>query len=61
MKKHLKTIILYLVLIAVVIFTVATIFRGTESEKLVLGDETYPGVERLKKGETLNLWHFKQK
>ena len=38
MKKHLKTIILYLVLIAVVIFTVATIFRGTESEKLVLGD-----------------------
>jgi len=30
-------------------------------EKLVLGDESYPGVERLKKGETLNLWHFKQK
>lgn len=28
-------------------------------EKLILGDETYPGVKRLKKGETLNLWHFK--
>lgn len=30
-------------------------------EKLVLGDEAYPGVERLKKGETLNLWHFKDR
>ena len=30
-------------------------------EKLVLGDESYPGVERLKKGETLNLWHFKDR
>ncbi|MBQ8830064.1 MAG: DUF1638 domain-containing protein [Oscillospiraceae bacterium] len=30
-------------------------------EKLILGDETYPGVARLKKGETLDLWHFKQK
>jgi len=30
-------------------------------EKLVLGDETYPGVARIKKGESLNLWHFKEK
>ena len=28
-------------------------------EKLVLGDASYPGVERLKKGETLTLRHFK--
>lgn len=28
-------------------------------EKLILGDETYKGVQRLKKGETLNLKHFK--
>ena len=28
-------------------------------EKLILGDETYKGVQRLKKGETLTLKHFK--
>ncbi|MBE6702520.1 MAG: ATP-dependent zinc metalloprotease FtsH [Ruminococcaceae bacterium] len=38
MKKHLKTILLYLLLIAVVILVVSSIFRGTQSEKLVLGD-----------------------
>ncbi|MBE6690908.1 MAG: ATP-dependent zinc metalloprotease FtsH [Ruminococcaceae bacterium] len=38
MKKHLKTIILYLVLVAVVIFLVSSIFRGTKEEKLLLGD-----------------------
>ena len=38
MKKHLKTIVFYLVLIGVVIALVATIFRGTENEVLVLED-----------------------
>ena len=38
MKKHLKSIILYVVLFAVIIAVVATIFRGTKEEKLVLGD-----------------------
>ena len=38
MKKHLKTIIFYLLLIGVVIALVATIFRGTENEILVLED-----------------------
>ena len=30
-------------------------------ENLILGNESYPGVARLKKGDTLNLWHFKSK
>ena len=38
MKSHLKTIIFYLLLVGIIITVVATIFRGTEQEKLVLGD-----------------------
>ena len=38
MKSHLKMIVFYLLLIAIIIATVAMIFRGTEQEKLVLGD-----------------------
>ena len=38
MKNHLKTILLYVLLIAVVIGVVATIFQSTEEEKIVLGD-----------------------
>ena len=38
MKKHLKTIVFYLLLIGVIIALVATIFRGTENEVLVLED-----------------------
>ena len=35
MKNHLKTLLLYLVLIAVIIGVVATIFQSTEEEKIV--------------------------
>ena len=38
MKSHLKMIVFYLLLIGIIIVTVAMIFRGTEQEKLVLGD-----------------------
>jgi len=38
MKNHLKTILLYVLLIAVIIGVVATIFQSTEEEKIVLGD-----------------------
>ena len=38
MKKHLKTILFYLLLIGIFIAVAATIFRGTTNEKLVLGD-----------------------
>ena len=38
MKSHLKTILFYVLLIGVIVAVVATIFRGTEEEKLVLGD-----------------------
>ena len=38
MKSHLKMIVFYLLLIGIIITTVAMIFRGTEQEKLVLGD-----------------------
>ena len=36
MKKHLKTLLLYLVMITLVIVVVSAIFRGKEEEKLVL-------------------------
>ena len=38
MKSHLKSILFYLLLIGIIIAVVATIFQGTEQEKLVLGD-----------------------
>ena len=38
MKNHIRTIIFYLLLIGVIIAVVATIFRGTKAEKLVLHD-----------------------
>ena len=38
MKNHLKTILFYVLLIGVIIAVVASIFRGTENEKLVLSD-----------------------
>ena len=38
MKKSTKTLVFYLLLIAVVIALVATIFQSTEQEKIVLGD-----------------------
>ncbi len=38
MKKHLKTILFYLLLIGIFIAVAATIFRGTTNEKLVLSD-----------------------
>ncbi len=38
MKNHLKTILFYVVLIAVIITVVSIIFQKTEEEKLVLGD-----------------------
>ncbi|MBQ9801452.1 MAG: ATP-dependent zinc metalloprotease FtsH [Clostridia bacterium] len=38
MKKHIKSILLYLLLIGLVIAAVATIYQQTEEEKIVLGD-----------------------
>ncbi len=38
MKKHLKTILFYAVLIGAIIAVVSVIFRNTSEEKLVLGD-----------------------
>ncbi|MBQ2758120.1 MAG: ATP-dependent zinc metalloprotease FtsH [Clostridia bacterium] len=38
MKKHIKSIVLYLLLIGAVIFAVATIYNHTEKEKIILGD-----------------------
>ena len=38
MKHHIKSILLYVLLIAVIIGVVATIFQSTEEEKIVLGD-----------------------
>ena len=38
MKSHLKTILFYVLLIGIIVAVVATIFQGTEDEKLVLGD-----------------------
>ena len=38
MKTHLKTILFYVLLIGVIVAVVATIFQGTEEEKLVLAD-----------------------
>ncbi len=38
MKHHIKSILLYLLLIAVIIGVVATIFQSTKEEKIVLGD-----------------------
>ena len=38
MKKNIKTLVFYVVLIAIVITLVATIFQSTEQEKIILGD-----------------------
>ena len=38
MKKNIRTLIFYVVLIALVILMVATIFQNTEEEKIILGD-----------------------
>ncbi|MBE6555091.1 MAG: ATP-dependent zinc metalloprotease FtsH [Ruminococcaceae bacterium] len=38
MKNHIKSIIFYVLLIALIIGAVATIYRSTEKEKIVLGD-----------------------
>lgn len=38
MKKNVKTILFYLLLIAVIVVTVSTLFRGTKKEKLIYSD-----------------------
>ena len=38
MKKHIKTLVMYALVIAVIALAVSFIFRGTSEEKLVLGD-----------------------